>query len=96
MHRDAINLSDHHATYTGFKSRGNLTWHITPDAMLYYTYSQGYRPGAFNRVTGGRTQIWVGPNGQPLANGVVANPLRLAAPSRPAILRSTTTGEAVQ
>src|SRR6266436_1795409 len=55
-------------------SRGNLPWHITPDAMLYYTYSQGYRPGAFNRVTGGRTQIWVGPNGQPLANGVAANP----------------------
>ncbi len=69
-----INLSDHHTTYTGFKSRGNLTWHITPDAMLYYTYSQGYRPGAFNRVTGGRTQIWVAPNGQALANGVAANP----------------------
>ena len=67
-----INLSDHHATYTGFKSRGNLTWHITPDAMLYYTYSQGYRPGAFNRVTGGRTQIWVDASGAPLPNGVVA------------------------
>jgi outer membrane receptor protein involved in Fe transport len=67
-----INFSDHHATYTGFKSRGNLTWHITPDAMLYYTYSQGYRPGAFNRVTGGRTQIWVDANGVPLPNGVVA------------------------
>src|SRR2546421_4371984 len=49
-----INYDDHHATFTGFKSRGNLTWHLTPDAMLYYTYSQGYRPGAFNRVTGGR------------------------------------------
>jgi outer membrane receptor protein involved in Fe transport len=69
-----INFSDHHATYTGFKSRGNLTWHITPDAMLYYTYSQGYRPGAFNRVTGGRTNIWVNASGVPLANGVVANP----------------------
>jgi len=69
-----INLSDHNATYTGFKSRGNLTWHITPDAMLYYTYSQGYRPGAFNRVTGGRTNIWVNPSGVPLANGVPANP----------------------
>jgi outer membrane receptor protein involved in Fe transport len=67
-----INYSDHHATYTGFKSRGNLTWHITPDAMLYYTYSQGYRPGAFNRVTGGRTNIWVDANGVPLPNGVVA------------------------
>jgi len=67
-----INYSDHHTTYTGFKSRGNLTWHITPDAMLYYTYSQGYRPGAFNRVTGGRTNIWVDANGVPLPNGVVA------------------------
>jgi outer membrane receptor protein involved in Fe transport len=36
-------------TYTGFRSRGNLTWHITPDAMVYYTFSQGFRPGAFNR-----------------------------------------------
>src|SRR5882762_3160510 len=67
-----INLSDHHATYTGFKSRGNLTWHMTPDAMLYYTYSQGYRPGAFNRVTGGRTNIWVDATGVALPNGVVA------------------------
>jgi len=69
-----INYSDHHATFTGFKSRGNLTWHITPDAMLYYTYSQGYRPGAFNRLTGGRTNVWVDPSGAPLPNGVVANP----------------------
>src|SRR2546421_2259519 len=67
-----INYSDHHATYTGFKSRGNLTWHMTPDAMLYYTYSQGYRPGAFNRVTGGRTPIWVDAAGVPLPNGVPA------------------------
>src|SRR5207253_2646642 len=69
-----INYDDHHATFTGFKSRANLTWHMTPDAMLYYTYSQGYRPGAFNRVTGGRTPIWVNPSGVPLPNGVVANP----------------------
>jgi outer membrane receptor protein involved in Fe transport len=67
-----INYSDHHATYTGFKSRGNITWQITPDAMVYYTFSQGYRPGAFNRVTGGRTQIWVDANGVPLPNGVIA------------------------
>jgi iron complex outermembrane receptor protein len=33
---------------SGFKSRGNLTWHVTPDVMLYYTYSQGFRPGGFN------------------------------------------------
>jgi iron complex outermembrane recepter protein len=64
---------DYHATYSGFKSRGNLTWHITPDAMVYYTFSQGYRPGAFNRLPGGRTPIWVDANGVPLANGVKAS-----------------------
>jgi outer membrane receptor protein involved in Fe transport len=37
--------------YTGSRSRGNLTWHVTPDAMLYYTWSQGFRPGGFNRVS---------------------------------------------
>jgi iron complex outermembrane receptor protein len=38
-------------TYTGFKSRANLTWHIQPDVLAYYTWSQGFRPGAFNRST---------------------------------------------
>src|ERR1700733_6036161 len=37
--------------YTGSRSRGNLTWHVTPDVMLYYTWSQGFRPGGFNRVS---------------------------------------------
>ena len=36
------NLRD---TESGFKSRGNITWHITPDTMVYYTFSQGFRPG---------------------------------------------------
>jgi outer membrane receptor protein involved in Fe transport len=40
-----LNKSEH-----GFKSRGNLTWHVTPDIMAYYTYSQGFRPGGFNRT----------------------------------------------
>jgi iron complex outermembrane receptor protein len=35
---------------SGFKSRGNLTWHVTPDIMVYYTYSEGFRPGGFNRT----------------------------------------------
>ena len=43
---DAENLHTH---YKGFKSRANLTWHVTPDALVYYTWSQGFRPGAFNR-----------------------------------------------
>ena len=45
---DAANL---HTTYKGFKSRANLTWHVTPDALLYFTWSQGFRPGGFNRFS---------------------------------------------
>jgi iron complex outermembrane recepter protein len=40
------------STYKGFKSRGNVTWHILPDALVYFTWSQGFRPGAFNRSAG--------------------------------------------
>ena len=46
---DAENLGK---TYSGFKSRANITWHVTPDTMLYATWSQGYRPGGFNRKGG--------------------------------------------
>ena len=67
-----ITYDDHHATYTGFKSRANLTWTISPDAMAYYTWSQGYRPGAFNRISAGRTPIWVDAAGNPLPNGTIA------------------------
>ena len=45
----ALTDANHDAAYSGFRSRGNLTWHVTPDAMLYYTFSQGFRPGAGNR-----------------------------------------------
>jgi len=43
-----INLNK---TESGFRSRGNLTWHVTPDFMAYYTFSQGFRPGGFNRTS---------------------------------------------
>jgi outer membrane receptor protein involved in Fe transport len=42
-------LSD---TESGYKSRGNLTWHVAPNLMVYYTYSQGFRPGGFNQNGG--------------------------------------------
>ncbi|HEY3658303.1 MAG TPA: TonB-dependent receptor [Steroidobacteraceae bacterium] len=47
----ALNLNDEglKTSYAGFKSRANLTWKITPDILLYYTWSQGFRPGGFNR-----------------------------------------------
>ena len=38
-------------TNTGNRGRGNVTWHVTPDVMVYYTYSQGFRAGTFNRST---------------------------------------------
>jgi outer membrane receptor protein involved in Fe transport len=44
-----INAENLHSNYSGFKSRGNITWHVTPDTLLYFTYSQGFRPGGFNR-----------------------------------------------
>jgi outer membrane receptor protein involved in Fe transport len=47
-----INAENLNSTYSGFRSRGNLTWHITPDTMVYYTFSQGFRPGGFNRAQG--------------------------------------------
>jgi iron complex outermembrane recepter protein len=39
--------------YSGFRSRANLSYRITDDAMIYYTWSQGFRPGGFNRGSSG-------------------------------------------
>jgi iron complex outermembrane recepter protein len=36
-------------TYSGFRSRANLSWKASEDALLYYTWSQGFRAGGFNR-----------------------------------------------
>ena len=55
---DAAGLSD---TESGFKSRANVTWHVTPDTMVYYTFSQGFRPGSFNQ--NGGTVHALGPDG---------------------------------
>ena len=52
---DHDNLSN---TETGTRSRANLTWHVTRDVMLYYTFSQGFRPGGFNQ-NGGAPHAYV-------------------------------------
>jgi iron complex outermembrane recepter protein len=61
---DSFNLNSQNLrdTESGFKSRGNLSWHITPDQMVYYTFSQGFRPGGFNQ-NGGAQHIF-GTDGQ--------------------------------
>ena len=65
----------HAADYTGFKSRGNVTWHVTPDAMLYYTFSQGFRPGAGNRKNSSEVNISIDPvTGLPTVGPVAGDP----------------------
>ena len=48
---------NYHKTYHGFKSRANLVWHISPNTMVYYTFSQGFRPGGFNRTSSGVAKL---------------------------------------
>ena len=47
----ANNIDANHdlKTFAGFKSRAGVNWHINDDVMGYYLFSQGYRPGGFNR-----------------------------------------------
>jgi iron complex outermembrane receptor protein len=45
-----INAEGLDRTFSGFKSRANLSWKVTEDALLYYTWSQGFRAGGFNRA----------------------------------------------
>jgi outer membrane receptor protein involved in Fe transport len=52
----SITAENENTTFHGFKSRGNITWHITPDILVYYTYSQGFRPGGFNRTSGNKAK----------------------------------------
>jgi iron complex outermembrane recepter protein len=51
-----MDLSKHE---TGTRSRLNLTWHITQDVMTYYTFSQGFRPGGFNRTDSSNGQVFL-------------------------------------
>jgi len=56
-----LNSEDLSDTETGNRARANLTWHIRPDLMVYYTFSQGFRPGGFNQNGGAAHGI--GPDG---------------------------------
>ena len=37
--------------YKGFSSRANLSYKVADDVLVYYTWSQGFRPGGFNRAS---------------------------------------------
>ncbi len=58
---DAKNLSFNES---GTKGRANITWHVTPDVMVYATWSQGFRPGGFNRQGSSTPGYIPGPNGK--------------------------------
>jgi outer membrane receptor protein involved in Fe transport len=47
------NLTGSTRTETGTRSRANLSWKVTDHSLVYYTFSQGYRPGGFNRGSAG-------------------------------------------
>ena len=44
--------ADNNNQSDGFRSRANLTWRVNSDVLLYTTWSEGYRPGGFNRGSG--------------------------------------------
>ena len=44
-----INNAMDKVTYSGFKSRASLTWHVNKDTLAYFLFSQGFRPGGYNR-----------------------------------------------
>lgn len=46
LNLNALGLS---RTDAGFRSRANLSWKVTDDVLLYYTWSQGFRAGGYNR-----------------------------------------------
>ena len=70
-----LTADTHAADYSGFKSRGNLTWHFSQDAMVYYTYSQGFRPGAGNRKNSAEVSISIDPvTGLPTVGPVAGEP----------------------
>jgi len=44
-----IGAADADVQYRGFKSKGVLTWKPQPHTLAYALFSQGFRPGVFNR-----------------------------------------------
>ncbi len=82
-HSEFINLNQEglDRTYSGFRSRANLDWKLSEDALLYYTWSQGFRAGGFNRG-------FEAPINSPLGHGLrdplaSRRPMRIEAGTRP-------------
>ncbi len=46
-----IDAAHDNVNYSGFRSRASLSWKPNTDTLVYGTFSQGFRPGGFNRAT---------------------------------------------
>lgn len=58
---DEILADSSPANFTDTIMKFNLQWRVTDDIMLYTTWSEGYRPGGFNRNGGASLVAGVGP-----------------------------------
>ncbi len=69
------NIDSHndHITYHGFKSRAGVNWHINDHTLAYFLWSQGFRPGAFNRAQGDVAPLLVTSTGAAVPVGVAAS-----------------------
>ena len=46
-----IDANNDHVTYHGFKSKAEIAWKPADHTLVYGVFSQGFRPGGFNRAT---------------------------------------------
>jgi iron complex outermembrane recepter protein len=68
LNRLSINLNAEglDRTFSGFQSRANLSWKLNEDALLYFTWSQVFRAGGFNRAPfAAGYDSPLAPNGEP-------------------------------
>jgi len=49
FHGIDIDANNDKVSFSGFKSKFGVQWHPTANTMLYYLYSEGFRPGGFSR-----------------------------------------------
>ena len=81
---DALNLK---TTFHGFKSKGVITWKPSEHTLIYGLFSQGFRPGAFNRGPSSRLSDPV-----VAANGTRPKQLLVSAAYRPDTLTNWEVG----
>ncbi len=61
-----LNADNLNSLYHGFKSKGVLTWKPQPHTLAYALFSQGFRPGLFNRGPSERADDPLPPHGPQL------------------------------